>query len=95
VRVLDWITRVIEEKAQPRSTPVGEIPKLEDLDLTGLALNKQDLESLFEISPSLWQEEITRMQKYLGLFRPLLPQKLEEKLSEISEQLNNAISTLN
>lgn len=94
IRVLEWMIAALEGKIKPKITSIGELPRKEDLNLAGLSIQESDVESLLEVSVPLWKEEIERIQEYLALFKPLLPRKLEEKLSEISGQLNNATSTL-
>lgn len=89
VRVLEWIVGVIEGKLQPKVTPVGALPKKEDLNTQDLTLAAGALDQLLEIRVEDWQEEMARMKDYLKLFADHLPLKLEEKLSKISFQLDN------
>ena len=48
-RVLAWIFRRLDGEADARETPIGCVPRAEDLDLSGLDLAPEQLEELLSV----------------------------------------------
>ena len=64
VRVLKWMFERIDGKAAAQETPIGLVPRQEDLDLSGLKLKAEDVAELFAIDPSAWKDEIAGLKEY-------------------------------
>src|SRR5206468_2112297 len=76
IRVLEWIYQRISEEnnndnTNAKYTPIGYIP--EHLNLGGL--NHIDINSLFEINPNIWKEQLqsdgVHLQKYIFKFKTI------------------------
>ena len=50
-RVIDWIIRRVDGSVGAVDTPIGRLPKIEDLNLDGLDLPQEDLDELFAVDP--------------------------------------------
>jgi len=87
VRVLKWIIERLEDKVSAKETPIGLIPKLEDLELTGLDISKENLEKLFEVCPKEWVGELSGVEDFYRQFGARLPQELWAQLRELKERL--------
>ncbi|KAM6226158.1 LOW QUALITY PROTEIN: phosphoenolpyruvate carboxykinase [GTP], mitochondrial-like, partial [Porphyrio hochstetteri] len=62
-RVLAWIfSRVVGEDPNPKSTPLGWIPREEALDLQGLP--DVSYSGLFPLDKSFWEEETKELRRY-------------------------------
>ncbi len=76
MRVLDWIIRRTQEKAQGVKTPLGYVPAEGEIDLTGLSLKKKEWEMLFEVNRSGWSEAAQRQTDFFAKFKDRLPSEL-------------------
>jgi phosphoenolpyruvate carboxykinase (GTP) len=86
-RVIDWIIRSLENTVQKRVTPIGLLPKVEDLNLEGLEISESVLSQLFEIDPESWLYEVRSIEQFFMKFGSKLPQELEIQLTELEARL--------
>jgi phosphoenolpyruvate carboxykinase (GTP) len=82
IRVLKWIVDRVNNHVDARETPLGLVPYVKDLDMSGLSIPDERLEELFDVNPKAWQKEIGDIGKFLGQFGKHLPE-------EISQEFNN------
>lgn len=68
LRVLEWIIKRCEGKADAEETPIGFVPKAEDINLEGLDF---DLETLKGIQPGGSQPVDQRAGRHQGVLRPV------------------------
>lgn len=83
IRVLKWIIDRVDNKVGARPSPLGLIPKLEDLNLEGLNISKEKLEKLFEIDLPVWRAELEDVRKFLGQFDSRMPKEIWEELKNL------------
>lgn len=83
IRVLKWIIDRTEDRVPARETPIGFVPRVEDLDMTGLDIPRDKLEKLFEVNMSEWKDEINDIRKFLGQFGNRLPKELSDELKRL------------
>lgn len=88
-RVLKWIFEQVSGTQQGQKTPLGFMPRKEDLDLTGLDLDPKDVEELLSIDPVLWQKEINNLKDYFTLFGNHLPSEMEQELTQLKSRMAN------
>ena len=82
-RVLEWIVKRCEGKVDAVETPIGYLPKAEDIVLDGLDdFTVEDLEKLLVVDPAIWQEEIEGIEEHLAKFDHL-PAELREQLEAL------------
>ena len=93
IRVLSWIFARVEEKKEAIKTPIGLLPKLEDLDLSNLDLPKEEVEKLFKIDTSLWKKEVEGLKKYFALFKGHFPKKLQKQLELLEKRIYESASS--
>ncbi|KPK39630.1 MAG: phosphoenolpyruvate carboxykinase, partial [Omnitrophica WOR_2 bacterium SM23_29] len=87
IRVLKWIVDRVNNRVGAKETPLGLIPKLNDLDFKGLEITKEKFEKLFEIKPSEWQEELQGVEKFLNRFGKHLPAEIWQEHKKLKESL--------
>lgn len=68
LRALVWLMQLKNGEVTGRATPVGTIPTEEELDLTGLELDKDDLDRLLTIDVARWRQEMDHRQTHLEQF---------------------------
>jgi phosphoenolpyruvate carboxykinase (GTP) len=83
MRVLKWIVGRVNGKAQCVQSPLGYMPRYEDMDWSGLEFSRKQFEDVTNIDAELWKKEV---QLHEELFVSL-EDKLPKELSSIREQL--------
>ena len=88
-RVLDWICRRLEGEADGVETPIGTVPRPEDLDLDGLG--EHDLANAaaaLRVDPAEWQREMPTTHEHFDTFGEKLPPALLEELAALEDRLD-------
>ena len=89
-RVLEWIVRRIEGDAGAVESPVGRLPRTEDLNLEGLDISEDDLAELFSIDPKTWAREADLTQEFFDTFDGRVPAALQAELEALRYRLAKA-----
>ncbi len=76
LRVLEWIIGRCRSKVDAVQTPIGYIPNLKDLDMTGLKMAKGALKKLFEIKKQEWLAELEDQKRFFEMFGNTLPKEI-------------------
>jgi phosphoenolpyruvate carboxykinase (GTP) len=84
-RVIKWMIDRIKGHVTARQTPVGLMPRLEDLNMEGLNLPAGILDKLFEIDKGEWQKEAEEVETFYAQFGDRLPAVLKKRLLELKE----------
>ena len=79
-RVLNWIVDRCEGKADAELTPIGYVPKPEDIDLTDLDIDIDTLKSLLKVDKEVWTKEISEIENHYQKFGSKLPEELRKQL---------------
>lgn len=80
MRVLEWIVKRIEGEVEADETPIGNLPKAEDLNTTGLGIEAEVLSALFAIDQSGWQNEVAAIDEFLAEYGDRVPAELKQEL---------------
>jgi phosphoenolpyruvate carboxykinase (GTP) len=83
IRVLKWIIDRVNNRVPARETPIGFVPRLEDLQLNGLNIPKDNLEKLFEVNPGNWGTEVEDIRKFLTRFGDKMPEEIWEEFNKL------------
>ena len=89
LRVLQWIAGRCEGTVGAVETPIGNLPRPEDLDLAGLHLDPATLHTLLSIDAATWRQEIESIGKYLDDFKDRVPGQLREQQRAVAQRLSN------
>ena len=86
MRVLMWILARCEGKADAVETPIGFVPKAEDINIEGLDIDKATVENLLNVDKALWEDEVKGIEEhYAKLGR--VPAELQGELKTLKENL--------
>ena len=80
MRVLMWILGRCEGKFDAVESPIGNLPKVDDINLTGLDMTKEDLANLLTVDKKLWAEDAAGIREFYAKLGDRLPKKLMEEL---------------
>ena len=87
LRVLDWILRRTEGKADAVETPIGYVPRPEDIDLNGLDMTTEDVADLLTVDKELWKEDAENIEGFYAKFGDKLPKALADELATLKKNL--------
>jgi len=86
-RVLKWIFERCEGTKEAIETPIGYLPKIEDIDVSGLDIPRQDLETLLSCDRQGWDNDITSMKDYFKMFGHHCPPEFLEIIDKAHKRL--------
>ncbi|MBW9121520.1 phosphoenolpyruvate carboxykinase (GTP) [Microbacterium trichothecenolyticum] len=89
-RVIDWIIRRIEGEVGAVESPIGRLPRAEDLDLEGIDVPQADLDELFAVDPQLWLREAELTEEFYRTFDGRVPAPLWAELAALRYRLQRA-----
>ncbi|MFI5321032.1 MAG: phosphoenolpyruvate carboxykinase domain-containing protein, partial [Myxococcota bacterium] len=86
-RVLKWVFERCAGKADGVVTPIGVVPKPEDLDVSGLALDADDVAELLAVDREGWTNEVPLIREYYASFGARMPAELQSELDGLEKRL--------
>jgi phosphoenolpyruvate carboxykinase (GTP) len=89
VRALLWLLQYKAGEVEGIETPVGILPKQEELDLTGLDVPQEDLDAILTIDVDRWRQEMTFREEHLAQFDGL-PEEIWEAHRRVAKALDEA-----
>ncbi len=87
LRVLEWIIKRCEGKADAVETPIGYVPQVEDINLEGLDFSLDTLKSILEVDKDLWRTEADGIAEFYEKFGDKLPAELKSQLATLKNNL--------
>jgi phosphoenolpyruvate carboxykinase (GTP) len=87
LRVLEWMLNRCAGSAGATETPIGNLPRSEDLNTQGLTITADAMRALLNIEPTSWKREITDIRAYLEQFGSRLPKRMIEELGMMERGL--------
>jgi phosphoenolpyruvate carboxykinase (GTP) len=87
LRVLAWMLERAAGSAGAADSPIGFLPRPEDLNTTGLSIKPEALHDLLNVDPTLWRKEVADMRQYFAQYGERLPRALLDQLSEVEARL--------
>ena len=90
-RVLKWIFERCEGSANAEETPIGNLPTMDSLDLSGIDLDQDEIAQLLRVEIDGWLSEIPLIEAYYAQYGDRVPQALRQELYSLRERLENAM----
>jgi phosphoenolpyruvate carboxykinase (GTP) len=87
MRVLNWIIARCEGTADAQETPIGYVPKPEDIDLTDLDMDIETLKSILDVDKEVWRKEAAEIEEHYKKFGDKLPKELREQLEILKKNV--------
>jgi phosphoenolpyruvate carboxykinase (GTP) len=88
MRILEWIIDRCEGKSGAQKTPIGCIPRPEDLDLEGLeGVSSEQLDKLLAVDPGEWEKELAAEKEFFASLAPNVPEELLSQMQQLEERL--------
>ncbi|GAB1596555.1 phosphoenolpyruvate carboxykinase (GTP) [Lysobacter claricitrinus] len=87
LRVLEWMIKRVEGSADASETPIGALPREQDLNLDGVTLSDEARAKLFGFDHAGWTAEFASIGDYLREYGPRMPQALHDEQQRIAAML--------
>ena len=88
LRVLLWILDRCAGKVDAVETPIGFVPKAEDINLEGLDTDLDTLKSILEVDKEVWKGEIAGIKEFYDSIGNTIPAELKAELANLEAALN-------
>jgi phosphoenolpyruvate carboxykinase (GTP) len=89
MRVLKWMLDRIDGRAGASDTPVGRVPRIDDLDLHGLETTGDDLREDLAVRKDEWHAEVESAGQFFEKFGSTMPDALRQKHRSLATSLTN------
>jgi len=89
-RVVDWIIRRIAGDVPAVDSPIGRLPRVEDLNLDGIDIPAADLDELFSVDAEAWKTEADLTEAFYDTFGDKGPAALRAELASLRYRLDKA-----
>jgi phosphoenolpyruvate carboxykinase (GTP) len=91
-RVLKWIFERCEGTSKATETAIGNLPAAGELELSGLALDQDDLRQLLSVDHEGWTAEIPMIRDHFAQFGDKMPRELVSEVDALEKRLKAAKS---
>ncbi|MBK8490486.1 MAG: phosphoenolpyruvate carboxykinase (GTP) [Saprospirales bacterium] len=75
MRVLKWIIQRVKGQTAAVESPIGWMPRYEDMDWTGLDFSREDFEKIMSIDSETWKQEISSHEELFAQLYDKLPKE--------------------
>ena len=87
MRALMWMLDRVDGKAEGVESPIGWLPKPEDISVEGLDMTVDDIAALLEVDVDLWKQEADGIQEFFAKFGDKLPAEMTAQLETLRKNL--------
>lgn len=88
-RVLKWIFERVSGTGKAVETPIGYMPTVDAIDVSGLKVTEADMQELLSVNKEEWLQEVASIREYYAGYGPKVPQELITQLDALEERLKN------
>lgn len=88
LRVLEWILDRCEDKVDAVETPIGYVPKAEDINIEGLKdVNRATIKELLTVDKASWKKETEGIEEFYHELGERVPKELWNELDDLKKNL--------
>src|SRR5207244_2473226 len=93
-RVLKWIFERCDGTAKAVDTPIGRLPRPEDLDIQGLDIPAANLAKLLSVDVDGWLAEVPLINQFFDEFGDRLPKAMKKEVTRIEIRMTIQLTKL-
>lgn len=86
-RVLKWVFERVDGTVDAVDTPIGKLPVKDQLDLSGLDVDHDDLDRILAVDTDGWKAAVPQIRQHLGQFGDRLPAELSTAVDQLEAAL--------
>lgn len=86
-RALKWMCESLEGKSQGQETPIGFVPSPKDIDLIGLDISTEDMQTLLNVDKQAWVTELDEIEEFMNKFEDKLPERMKAQFEKQKKRL--------
>ncbi len=86
-RVLEWVFRRCNDKAEATETPIGLVPAPGELNLDGLDVGDAEMRELTTVDEDALRQELPQVEEHLAKFGDQLPAEITAQLEALKQRL--------
>ncbi|MGI8435955.1 MAG: phosphoenolpyruvate carboxykinase (GTP) [Chthoniobacterales bacterium] len=87
MRVLKWVIDRVEGKVGAAESPIGFLPRPEDLDTRGLeSVSPETMKELLAVKPNEWKKELEGQAEFFKTIGDDMPKELTEQHDQLAEK---------
>ncbi len=87
-RVLKWVVDRVDGRAGGKSTPIGTVPEVDDLDLTGLDVAPAAVAQALVVDAAEWRNELPLIEEWFSFIGENLPTGLRDEFDGLKHRLD-------
>jgi phosphoenolpyruvate carboxykinase (GTP) len=87
-RVLEWVFRRCDGKADAVETAIGLLPAEGDINTEGLDIEPEAMRELLSVDENLVRDQLPQLKEHLAQFGQQLPAELQEQLADLEQRLS-------
>ena len=87
MRVLAWIFGRCEGSAAATETPIGFVPTVDGIDISGMDVTKEDIAELVKVDKTLWKEELDLIKEQQASLGDRYPKELKLQVEQLEARL--------
>ena len=89
-RVLKWIVERVEGTADGVSTPIGFVPAVDEMDLSGLDVDEADVAEALRVDAQEWRAELPQIEEWFEFIGEKLPTGIRDEFESLKQRLAEA-----
>ncbi|MCG8453661.1 MAG: phosphoenolpyruvate carboxykinase (GTP) [Spirochaetales bacterium] len=86
-RVLEWVFKRCDDAVEAVETPIGKLPKKEDINIEGLDLTDADMDALLAVDAEGWKKELAAIKETYESYGEKTPQELIDQIAALEKRL--------
>lgn len=86
IRAIKWAIERVNGTAKAVDAPIGRLPVIEEFDVAGLDITKENLEKLFAVDNEQGIAELNEMREYYKIFEGTLPKELSAEVDKAEKR---------
>ena len=88
MRVLMWILKRCEGKADAVESAIGYLPRVEDIEIDGLDITEDTIKDLLTVDTSAWLEDVEGIKAFYDQIGASVPAELHSQLKALEARLH-------
>ncbi|MEI7479313.1 MAG: phosphoenolpyruvate carboxykinase (GTP) [Actinomycetes bacterium] len=87
-RVLEWVFKRVTGDGEAIETPIGFIPTKDAINVDGLQVTSEDMDTLLAVNADDWRSEVPLIREHFAQFGDRIPAALVAAVDDLERRLN-------